>query len=29
VLVSVDYTVRATNSRFNLVYPFFMTGAAA
>ncbi len=28
VLVSVDYTVRATNTRFNLVYPFFMAGAA-
>src|SRR5438552_1217193 len=24
VLVSVDYTVRATNTRFNLVYPFFL-----
>jgi hypothetical protein len=29
VLVSVDYTVRATNTRFNLVYPFFIAGAAA
>ena len=28
ILVAVDYTVRATNNRFNLVYPFFMTGAA-
>lgn len=29
VLVSVDYMVRATNTRFNLVYPFFATGGAA
>jgi phage baseplate assembly protein W len=24
LLVAVDYEVRATNSRFNLVYPFYM-----
>ena len=24
LLVEVDYTVRATNSRFNLVYPFYL-----
>lgn len=23
ILISVDYTVRATNSRFNFVYPFY------
>lgn len=27
--VSVDYTVRATNSRFNLVYPFYLDEAVA
>lgn len=25
LLVSVDYKVRTTNNRFNLVYPFYMT----
>jgi phage baseplate assembly protein W len=29
LLVSVDYSVRATNNRFNLVYPFFVKGFAA
>jgi phage baseplate assembly protein W len=24
LLVEVDYSVRATNSRFNLVYPFYL-----
>jgi phage baseplate assembly protein W len=24
LLIEVDYTVRATNSRFNLVYPFYL-----
>ncbi len=24
LLVSIDYAVRATNTRFNLVYPFYM-----
>jgi phage baseplate assembly protein W len=24
VLISVDYTVRSTNSRFNFVYPFYI-----
>lgn len=23
ILISIDYTVRATNSRFNFVYPFY------
>jgi phage baseplate assembly protein W len=25
LLISIDYEVRATNSRFNLVYPFYRT----
>lgn len=25
LLVDVDYSIRATNSRFNLVYPFYLT----
>ncbi|MCP5049697.1 MAG: GPW/gp25 family protein [bacterium] len=25
LLISVDYNVRSTNSRFNLVYPFYLT----
>ena len=28
LLISIDYTVRATNSRFNLVYPFYLLEAA-
>jgi len=27
--VAIDYTVRATNSRFNLVYPFYLREASA
>lgn len=29
LLVTIDYTVRATNSRFNLVYPFYLREASA
>jgi Bacteriophage baseplate protein W len=29
LLISVDYEVRATNNVFNLVYPFYLEGAAA
>ena len=29
LLISVDYEVRATNNVFNLVYPFYLAGAAA
>ncbi|MES2108667.1 MAG: GPW/gp25 family protein [Bacteroidota bacterium] len=25
IVISIDYTVRSTNSRFNFVYPFFKT----
>lgn len=25
IQVSIDYTVRSTNSRFNLVYPYYLT----
>ena len=25
LFISVDYTVRSTNSRFNFVYPFYLT----
>lgn len=28
LMVSVDYTVRATNSRYNLVWPFYLDEAA-
>ena len=28
LLVQIDYTVRATNSRYNLVYPFYLREAA-
>ena len=28
LLVSITYTVRSTNSRFNLVYPFYITEAS-
>ena len=24
VLISIDYTVRSTNSKFNFVYPFYL-----
>ena len=29
LLLDIDYTVRATNSRFNLVYPFYLREASA
>lgn len=25
ILISIDYTIRATNSRYNFVYPFYKT----
>jgi hypothetical protein len=25
LLIEIDYVVRATNSRFNLVYPFYLS----
>lgn len=28
LLISIDYTIRNTNSRFNLVYPFYINEAA-
>lgn len=28
LLISLDYTVRTTNSRFNLVYPFYLNEAS-
>jgi phage baseplate assembly protein W len=28
VLITIDYTVRATNSRYNMVYPFYVQEAA-
>lgn len=28
VHISIDYTVRATNNRFNLVYPFYLNEAS-
>ncbi len=28
ILISVDYVVRATNNRFNLVYPFYLNEAS-
>jgi uncharacterized protein len=28
LMIAVDYTVRATNSRYNLVYPFYLREAA-
>lgn len=27
LLISIDYTIRATNSRFNMVYPFYINEA--
>lgn len=27
VLISISYTIRATNNRFNMVYPFYLTEA--
>lgn len=29
ITISVDYTVRTTNNRFNLVYPFYINEASA
>jgi phage baseplate assembly protein W len=29
LLIRIDYTVRSTNSRFNMVYPFYVNEAAA
>jgi phage baseplate assembly protein W len=29
LLVHIDYTIRATNSRFNMVYPFYVNEATA
>lgn len=29
LLIRLDYTVRATNSRYNMVYPFYLQEAAA
>ena len=28
LLIAIDYTVRATNSRYNMVYPFYLNEAA-
>ncbi len=28
LLISIEYTVRSTNSRFNMVYPFYVNEAA-
>ena len=28
LLIGIDYTVRATNSRYNMVYPFYLAEAA-
>lgn len=28
LLISIEYTVRSTNSRFNMVYPFYINEAA-
>jgi len=27
LLISIEYTVRSTNSRFNMVYPFYINEA--
>jgi Phage baseplate assembly protein W len=29
LLISIDYTIRATNSRYNMVYPFYLNEATA
>jgi len=29
LLIGIDYTVRSTNSRFNMVYPFYVKEASA
>ena len=28
LLISIDYTIRSTNSRYNMVYPFYLKEAA-
>jgi Bacteriophage baseplate protein W len=28
IIITIDYTVRSTNSRFNLVYPFYLNEAS-
>ncbi|NOY85294.1 MAG: GPW/gp25 family protein, partial [Nitrospirae bacterium] len=28
LLISMDYTIRSTNSRYNMVYPFYLNEAA-
>ena len=28
LLISLDYTIRSTNSRFNMIYPFYINEAA-
>jgi phage baseplate assembly protein W len=29
LLISIEYTIRSTNSRFNMVYPFYLNEATA
>jgi len=29
LLISIDYSIRATNSRYNMVYPFYLNEAAS
>ena len=29
LLITIDYTIRATNSRYNMVYPFYLNEATA
>jgi len=29
LLITIDYTVRATNSRYNMVYPFYLNEASS
>lgn len=29
ILIAIDYTVRATNSRYNMVYPFYLNEASS
>ncbi|CAD5372269.1 Baseplate wedge subunit [Rubrivivax sp. A210] len=29
LLIAIDYTVRATNSRYNMVYPYYLNEASA
>lgn len=29
LLITLDYTIRSTNSRFNMVYPFYVTEASS